>query len=125
MLTCAWPSASAISATDPGPVLDPDPQLADVAAGEVGLEQAAAVLAGGAMPGADRVGVAGADQLGGLAQPRARSASSLVGDRLAVGGEDVAPDRRVGAGDAGRVAEARADLRQALGLLGERARPPR
>ena len=32
----------------------------------------------------------------------------LAGDRVAVGGEDVRPDRRVGAGDAGRVAKAAA-----------------
>ena len=46
----------------------------------------------------------------------------LARDRLAVGGEDVAPDRRVRAGDPGRVAEARPHLGQALGLLDRRRR---
>ena len=52
----------------PRPVGDDDPQLAQRAAAELGLEQAAAVLAGGRVPGGDRLAVAGADQ---LAPPRA------------------------------------------------------
>ncbi len=55
----------------PGPVLDPDPQLAQLAAGEVGLEQPAAVVAGVRVPLADRVAVAVADQRRGRAQPLA------------------------------------------------------
>ncbi len=63
--------------------------------------------------------------------PRISSAASLepardrvdrVGDGLAVAGEDVGPDRRVGAGDAGRVAEARPDLGQPLGVAAELGR---
>ena len=46
----------------------------------------------------------------------------LGGDGLAVAGEDVAPDRRVGARHPGGVAEARPDLGQVLGLLAERRR---
>ena len=38
------------------PVLDPDPQLADVASGEVRLEQTAPVRARGGMPAPDRGG---------------------------------------------------------------------
>ena len=48
MLTCARPSASAISATVPGRFSTADPQLAQLAAVEVGLEQPAAVVARGA-----------------------------------------------------------------------------
>ena len=70
------------------------------------------------MPGGDGLAVAGADQLGGLAQALADRVDRL-GDGLAVAGEDVAPDRRVGAGDPGRVAEARADLGQPLGVAVE------
>ena len=47
---------------------------------------------------------------GSARRPRSSRSIDRVdpgGDRLAVGGEDVAPDRRVGAGDAGRVAKAR------------------
>src|SRR6202012_4153406 len=101
-----------------------DPQLDQRAVGALGGEQAAAVLAGGRVPGGDRGGVAGADQLGGGVEA-AGDGGDRVGDRLAVGGEDVGPDPRVGAGDAGRVAEARADLgdplaaRQVGGGLGD------
>ncbi len=102
----------------PGPVLDADPKLADVAPCEVGLEQPAPVLAGGAVPGADRCRVAGADHLGRCPQPLDHG-GDLVGDRLAVGGEDVPPDRRIRARDPGRVAKAGADLGQPLGLLRE------
>ena len=70
MLTWAWPSASATSATAPGRFSTPIRSSRSVAAGEVRLEQAAPVLAGGGMPAPDRVGVAGSDQLCGLAQPR-------------------------------------------------------
>ena len=118
MLTCARPSARAISATVPGRFSTPIRSSWSVAAGEVGLEQPAAVLAGGAVPGADRCRVAGADQLGGLPQPLDHGVD-LVGDRLAVGGEDVAPDRRVRARDPGRVAEARCRPR-----AGARTPPP-
>ena len=68
----------------PGRLATTIAQLAQRAAVELGLEQAAAVLAGGGVPGGDRLAVAGADQLGGLAQaPRRRaSTASATASRL-------------------------------------------
>ncbi len=100
------------------PVGDDDPQLAQRARLEVGLQQAAPILPGGGVPGGDGVTVAAADQRRRLAQAP-RHGLDRVGDGLAVAGEDVGPDRRVGAGDAGGVAEAGADLGQALGVAAQ------
>ncbi len=118
MLTPASPRARASSATVPGRFVDHHPQLAQGTAAALRLEQPAPVLGRRRVPGGDRLAVARADQLGGLAEAGAERVDRL-GDGLAVAGEDVAPDRRVGAGDPGRVAEARADLGQALGVAAE------
>ena len=118
MLTPASPSASASSATVPGRLATTIRSSRSGPPLELVLEQAAAVLGGGGVPGGDRLAVAGADQLGGLAQAPAER-FDRVGDGLAVAGEDVAPDRRVGAGDPGRVAEAGADLGHPLGVAAE------
>ncbi len=77
------------------------------------------MVAGGAVPGVDPRRVARPDQLGRLAQP-VGGLIDLARHRLAVGGEDVTPHRRVRPRDPGGVAKARTNLGQALGLLGRR-----
>ena len=101
-----------------GPVLDRDPELAQLATRELGLEQAAAILAGRACARPRRRRASPERISSAASRRRSETASTSRGDRLAVGGEDVAPDRRVRTGDAGRVAKARADLGKPLGLLG-------
>ncbi len=71
MLTPASPSASASSAIVPGRLATTIRSSRSGPPRELGLEQAPAVLAGGGVPGGDRLAVAAADQLGGLAQARA------------------------------------------------------
>ena len=118
MLTRARPSASAISATVPGAILDPDPDLVQrpLAARRRRAARAARVAAPrGARPRRRSRSPARISREASL-QALDRGVD-LGRDRVAVGGEDVGPDRRVGAGHPGRVAEAGADLGQALGLL--------
>ena len=85
------------------------------------LDQLAAAPAGLLVPGGDRLALARAHQLRSLSETGDRGID-LGGDGLAIPGEDVAPDRRVGSRHPGGVPEARPDLRQVLGLLAERRR---
>ena len=116
MFTPVRPRARAISATVPGRFSTLSRSSYSSPPTQIGLQEPAAVLAGGAVPGRDAVAVTRSHHLRGLTQPLGGGVD-LARDRLAVGGEDVPPDRRVRAGHPGRVAKARADLGQALGLL--------
>ena len=115
MLTPASPSASASSATVPGRLATTTrssrsgPPASSASSRPRRSSPAAACQAATASLSPSRISSAA------CAQSRAGGVDRL-GDRLAVGREDVSPDRRVGAGDAGRVAEARADLGHPLGV---------
>ena len=95
------------------------------AAGELDLQQAAAVLARARRcQRATRVARRRA-RISSAASRRRSAAASIsraTASRLAA--KMSRPDRRVRAGDAGRVAKARADLGQALGLLHRAPRRP-
>ena len=106
---------------DAGAVGDRDAQLADLAAGQVALEQPPAVVARGVVPGRDAVAVAGGERGAERGQPRERVVDR-VEQRVRVGEVDVAPDRGVRAGDARDVAEARAGRGQRLVLLAAASR---
>ena len=62
MSIVARPSASAISATIPGPVRDEHAQLVHLAARQIGLQQPPAIVARGVVPGRDRVPVTGRER---------------------------------------------------------------
>ena len=122
MLMPASPSASASWATMPGRLGTGDAQLAHRAAGELGPRAAA-----GGRRARPRSSARAPRR-----RPRAGRSRTLcergdVGvelalERLAVGEEDVAPQRRVRARHARRVAKARAGRRQPLRLVGQLAR---
>ena len=125
MLTPARPSASASSATMPGRFGTADAQLAQRAADELGLEQAAAVLARAAMPVADGVAVARAQELG---RPRRgalddarrsrRATASRLAAKMSAQIAGLAPATRVVSRKLGPTSG------QPLGLLGERGARP-
>ena len=70
MLTPARPSSSASWATTPGPVGHRGPQLVERAAGQLGLEQRAAVAGRGLVPGHDALGIGRGQRLAHVAQAR-------------------------------------------------------
>ena len=117
MLTPARPSASAISATVPGRFSTPirssrsSPPARSASSRRRRSSRAARCQAATPSGSPERISSAASPQPLG-------DGVDLAGDRLAVGGEDVAPDGRVRTGDPGRVAKARADLGKPLGLLG-------
>ena len=80
MLIDALPSASATSATTPGRFGTETRSSVDLAAGQLALEQAAAVGAGVVVPGGDRVRVARLER-GAHGRPAARVASSIAAIR--------------------------------------------
>ncbi len=109
---------------DARPVGHGDAQLVHVAAREVGLEQAPALLPGALVPGRHRVAVAGRERTADLGQA-AHGVVDGVHQRVGVGEVDVAPDRRVGPRHARGVAERGAGGREPLALVGEHARRAR
>ena len=92
MLTAARPSASATSATTPGPVRHRDAQLDHRAAGEIGLEQPPAVVARRVVPGRHRGRVTAGQRRADLAEAAHRVVDRRD-QRVRVGEVDVAPDR--------------------------------
>ena len=122
MLIAALPSASATSATTPGPVRDRDAQLVRcrrrrgrprAAGGGRRARRRSRRRSRRASPSASAARTA---------PSRADRVVDRLDQRVGVREVDVAPDRRVGAGDAGDVAEARAGRRQRLALFRARAR---
>ena len=92
-------------------------------AGQAGAEQRVAVGAGALVP-RGRPPARRRRRAAARTSRQARGELVDAGDqRVAVGDVDVGPDRAVGAGHAGRVAEARPDRRQPLGALARRAAP--
>ena len=108
------PSVRAMSAMTPGRFGTTARSSRDGAADEPGLEERLALARGLGLPGGERRAVARRRARRGPRRRRATVSSIACSERVAVGEVDVGPQRRVGAGDARRVAEARAGRRQPL-----------
>ena len=113
------PSARAISAITPGRLGTETRSSRRARVAGARAEQPSRLLTRRVDPGGDRGGVAHRELLARLGHPP-RELVDRRDQRVAIGHVDVGPDRAVGAGDAGGVAEARPDRRQ---TPGRRPRP--
>ena len=114
MLTPASPRASASSATVPGRLAT---TIRSSVSGPAASSASSSRRRSAAAARARRRGRRGRRR--GPARPPPAGGRRVLDrrrDRIAVAGEDVAPDRRIRAGDPGRVAKARADLGHPLGV---------